>query len=78
MRLMKDQGGSVIAWEGTGYAWPGDGSVADVPDSFGRALLAIPAGGFSVVTGNEPEGEPEPEGKNPPAAPRPRSRKTPA
>jgi hypothetical protein len=45
MHLRKETGGSSIG----GYEWPHDGSVTEVPDEFGRELLAIPDGGFERV-----------------------------
>jgi hypothetical protein len=51
MWLRKEQGGSSIG----PHEWPEDGSVTEVPDHFGRTLLAIPDGGFTEVPAPDPE-----------------------
>jgi hypothetical protein len=53
MWLRKEQGGTSIG----PHDWPEDGSVTEVPDHFGRTLLAIPGGGFTEVAEPEADGD---------------------
>ena len=56
-----------------GNLWAKDGAVVEVPGEVAAALLAIPDGGFSLVTEPEPEPveEPAPEPENPVDEPAP-------
>lgn len=60
MWLRKEQGGTEITYRKVVYAWPEDGSVAEVPPELGADLLSIRGAGYSVAKSPKPE-EPEPE-----------------
>lgn len=54
MWVKKAQGGSGVG----PYEWPEDGSVCEVPDPLGTALIAITGGGYTQVDGPPAETAP--------------------